>query len=762
MVNKSSTRTTQETENLRRSSRTNRGKNPRLSVEKGSIKSTEKIEPQPIASDSIPSTDTAMPLRSSTRVTRSKDVKQPVKEPSEKKKKEKSVKPLKTEKKVTDADEEEEIEGIVDCICGATEDDGELMAECEDCLKWQHIVCMTGRTTTRKMPTHYYCSVCRPNLYPNIEALTQAAIERQGKGKVKNNKSKSKTETTKITKSNTKGVAISSKKEEKVHAEAKKYEPSSNNVAARTRKRKSDVFSDTQDELEKSTTTKEASSYTSPIIHDQVKLQSGHDTSIHSKTAIPDTDNHNGTRRKRKVSKTKDEPVNKPSKAPHSEASRKPLQHVTAPTSSTSLSKFIVKVRQGVVDALNVLFIQSIIPKALQLQYVILKQGETVSNISTSFAYNIEKALYDEYALKPYTQTDSHISNPQKEVSDVGPKYRTNFRSVFEILKGEDFTICRRLLDGDLSIHDLIQMKRADTMNPVLRKFAETLRAESIRHVKFSEQDDQTRVDSDDHNNLQTQGDSTGADSFPNEDIDTNIDYAAAPNKGQQQTLDVPECFSNPADTRQVPLNAENLKIWGGHLSTVAGKFLCEGYHLSGPAGLNPSFLWSMCGLTSQITSTEVVPRQDIETELEPGSQIRDTVSMIISTLNQPADQKEACNRVYQELLAHDTFGVISGNSALSANNPKGYIVTLSKGTPIPSYLNLTHQSLEFLEQMLLLEQNVLIVLYTMNRLAPENNEDSNNAFFSNEADKKNWYGGYFDKIDQLNNGNYEIVSNET
>lgn len=108
-------------------------------------------------------------------------------------------------------------------------------------------------------------------------------------------------------------------------------------------------------------------------------------------------------------------------------------------------------------------------------------------------------------------------------------------------------------------------MKRADTMNPVLRKFAETLRAESIRHVKFSEQDDQTRVDSDDHNNLQTQGDSTGADSFPNEDIDTNIDYAAAPNKGQQQTLDVPECFSNPADTRQVPLNAENLKIWGGH-----------------------------------------------------------------------------------------------------------------------------------------------------------------------------------------------------
>lgn len=51
------------------------------------------------------------------------------------------------------------------------------MAECEDCLKWQHIMCMTGRTTTRRMPAHYYCSGCRPELYPNIEELKKAAIE---------------------------------------------------------------------------------------------------------------------------------------------------------------------------------------------------------------------------------------------------------------------------------------------------------------------------------------------------------------------------------------------------------------------------------------------------------------------------------------------------------------------------------------------------------------------------------------------------------
>ena len=44
----------------------------------------------------------------------------------------------------------------VRCVCGAVDDDGEKMLQCEGCKVWQHVKCMGGE------PKRYLCQVCDP------------------------------------------------------------------------------------------------------------------------------------------------------------------------------------------------------------------------------------------------------------------------------------------------------------------------------------------------------------------------------------------------------------------------------------------------------------------------------------------------------------------------------------------------------------------------------------------------------------------------
>ncbi|KAK9386186.1 transcription factor S-II, central domain-containing protein [Lipomyces mesembrius] len=64
---------------------------------------------------------------------------------------------------------EEEDESSVRCVCGleATdpEDDKPLMAQCEECLCWQHPECTMGITDEAEVPDQYFCERCRPELH---------------------------------------------------------------------------------------------------------------------------------------------------------------------------------------------------------------------------------------------------------------------------------------------------------------------------------------------------------------------------------------------------------------------------------------------------------------------------------------------------------------------------------------------------------------------------------------------------------------------
>ncbi|CCH44011.1 Transcription factor [Wickerhamomyces ciferrii] len=64
-------------------------------------------------------------------------------------------------------DDDEEEEGEVLCtVCGTTDDnydaeeDDRDMIQCEECLSWQHTVCIFGK---KKVPNLYKCNICDPN-----------------------------------------------------------------------------------------------------------------------------------------------------------------------------------------------------------------------------------------------------------------------------------------------------------------------------------------------------------------------------------------------------------------------------------------------------------------------------------------------------------------------------------------------------------------------------------------------------------------------
>ncbi|KAK9431572.1 transcription factor S-II, central domain-containing protein [Lipomyces doorenjongii] len=66
-------------------------------------------------------------------------------------------------------EEEKEEESYVRCVCGleATdpEDDKPLMAQCEECLCWQHPECTMGIADEAEVPDQYFCERCRPELH---------------------------------------------------------------------------------------------------------------------------------------------------------------------------------------------------------------------------------------------------------------------------------------------------------------------------------------------------------------------------------------------------------------------------------------------------------------------------------------------------------------------------------------------------------------------------------------------------------------------
>ncbi|KAI0358572.1 hypothetical protein OH77DRAFT_1193801 [Trametes cingulata] len=74
--------------------------------------------------------------------------------------------------------EDEEEGGITRCICEDEGDQGEFMAQCEECKAWQHGVCM-GYAEAELVPQHYFCEQCKPELWTDLIEQWAAKRARQ-------------------------------------------------------------------------------------------------------------------------------------------------------------------------------------------------------------------------------------------------------------------------------------------------------------------------------------------------------------------------------------------------------------------------------------------------------------------------------------------------------------------------------------------------------------------------------------------------------
>lgn len=125
------------------------------------------------------------------------------------------------------------------------------------------------------------------------------------------------------------------------------------------------------------------------------------------------------------------------------------------------------------------IFNQNIVPKAVQRKELEITPPGTLEGFAERLSVKLEQALFEKFA----SSKDQSNSNKKAKGTDVGPKYRTKFRSLSVILKDDkNPDLHRRIVTGELTPEEFVTLSRDELMNPALRKMAEAVRAENIRN----------------------------------------------------------------------------------------------------------------------------------------------------------------------------------------------------------------------------------------------------------------------------------------
>lgn len=68
------------------------------------------------------------------------------------------------------------VDDSIRCICNKVyENDEQMMVQCEKCDKWQHVRCLFGKEDDSLLPEIYFCHICDPELYAELITLAAAA-----------------------------------------------------------------------------------------------------------------------------------------------------------------------------------------------------------------------------------------------------------------------------------------------------------------------------------------------------------------------------------------------------------------------------------------------------------------------------------------------------------------------------------------------------------------------------------------------------------
>lgn len=93
----------------------------------------------------------------------------------------------KKSKKASEQESEQDVNEVIRCVCGATEQDedsGEAWISCETCFVWQHNVCVGVSSFEDEIPENYWCERCRPQDHKELlEGMTKGEKPWEGRRK---------------------------------------------------------------------------------------------------------------------------------------------------------------------------------------------------------------------------------------------------------------------------------------------------------------------------------------------------------------------------------------------------------------------------------------------------------------------------------------------------------------------------------------------------------------------------------------------------
>lgn len=313
----------------------------------------------------------------------------------------------------------------------------------------------------------------------------------------------------------------------------------------------------------------------------------------------------------------------------------------------------------------------------------------------------------------------------------------------------------KRLITDEIKPEDFVTMEQEDRMNPTLRKFAEAVRAESIRNsilkveqgprIRKTHKGEEYVVDENAEtfipDEIPTAGEiivsstattvDSGKDSKVKEELvstelwgngeslpiaSTSLDIASAPDAPTEYALD-DEYIDSSAVT-----------VWSGTVSMdLVSDFQVSAIHLGGPPNFDPKTSWqTIINMNSSISVDGRLPRNRAGKYLQAVSALKDIITMIMRTdedgvtPDQPRGYRPKFKALYDYFSTRDKYGVFRKEKAIVKD---AYLITQANGEEIPDYLNLSQESREILEHFLRKDKRVIVAIYVVNRSPTEVNQ---------------------------------------
>lgn len=366
------------------------------------------------------------------------------------------------------------IDEQVRCICETIDDENGVMVQCEKCTTWQHILCM-GYQDEKSLPETYFCEECRPDLYPQLQKISQRTTKSKSKNSIKKTVKKSntvpKTSSVKIDSCCLKDIPNKELPKELLK------EPIVDDLDKI-------VYDTDKNSVRNTSSVPELSS------EDE---NSDFDHKTPSPVSTSDSDYHsNGNRREppTKMSRISHEhsyikalynhkqpTMSKHLKQVNPPLSKQPISHLSIEGPVQRLEELKDVTRKHVSQSFFNIFVTTI-KNFIENGSLVLGENETPENVGERLALSIEYIMFKDFSIE------------EKGKYILTSKYKERFRTLHFNLKDDKNPQLRtRVIFGEIVPKDLVHMTSEEMANSEIQSLAESVRAQSTKNSVLKQTD---------------------------------------------------------------------------------------------------------------------------------------------------------------------------------------------------------------------------------------------------------------------------------